>query len=158
MTRKVTGRTVLVCLVAFFAVVTGVNAIMIRAAVSTFGGVETKSAYEAGLAMPREIAAVEAQDALRWQVNATVSSEPRATLIKVTATDAAGRPLTGMEATASLQHPTDARADHVVSLEREAPGTFAGHTERLSGQWVLVIELVRDGKRLFRSNNRVFLH
>ena len=51
--REVTGRMVLVCLVAFFAVVAGVNAVMIRAAVSTFGGVETESAYQAGLAFAR---------------------------------------------------------------------------------------------------------
>ena len=76
-TRQVTGRMVLVCLVAFFAVVAGVNAIMIRAAVSTFGGVETESAYQAGLAFAREIAAVEAQDALHWQVRAKVSAAAR---------------------------------------------------------------------------------
>ena len=39
--RELTGRMVLICLVAFFAIVAGVNAVMIRAAVSTFGGVET---------------------------------------------------------------------------------------------------------------------
>ncbi len=40
--ERVTGRMVLICLVAFFAVVAGVNAVMIAAAVSTFGGVETE--------------------------------------------------------------------------------------------------------------------
>src|SRR4051794_24048366 len=43
--REVTGRMVLVGLVAFFAAVAGVNAVMIWAAVSTFGGVETESSY-----------------------------------------------------------------------------------------------------------------
>ena len=42
--KEVTGRMVLACLLAFFAVVAGVNALMIRAAVSTFGGVETENA------------------------------------------------------------------------------------------------------------------
>ena len=46
--RPLTGRTVLICLIAFFAVVAIVNGIMIRAAISTFGGVETGSAYQAG--------------------------------------------------------------------------------------------------------------
>ena len=54
---------VLICLVAFFAVVAGVNAVMIRAAVSTFGGVETDSAYQAGLAFAREIAAARRRSA-----------------------------------------------------------------------------------------------
>ena len=39
----------LFCLIGFFAVVAGVNAIMIRAAVSTFSGVETASARRAAL-------------------------------------------------------------------------------------------------------------
>ena len=155
--RELTGKAVLICLLGFFGVVTAVNAVMIRAAISTFGGIETKNPYEAGLAVAQEIAAVEAQDALRWQVNANVSSEPTATLINLTATDAAGRPLTGIKVTARLRHPTDARADHVISLAPYAPGAFAGRTGRVAGQWLLAIELARDGKRLFRSNNRVFL-
>ena len=39
--RPLTGRIVLICLIAFFAVVSIANGIMIRAAVTTFGGVET---------------------------------------------------------------------------------------------------------------------
>ena len=45
---------------------------MIRCAVTTFGGVETESAYQAGLAFKRETAAARAQDALRlagrWRI------------------------------------------------------------------------------------------
>ena len=47
--RELTGRTVLFCLVTFFAVVAGVNAVMIGAAVSTFSGIETTNAYQAGV-------------------------------------------------------------------------------------------------------------
>src|SRR5262245_65523050 len=95
--RKVTGRMVLICLVAFFAVVTGVNAIMIAAAVSTFGGLETESAYQAGLAFARDRAAAAAQDSLHWQVKAKVSSVAGAPLVGVVGEDAAdgapgGRP------------------------------------------------------------------
>ena len=57
--RPLTGRTVLFCLIGFFSVVAGVNAVMIRAAVSTFGGVETSSSYQAGLAFAREAAAAQ---------------------------------------------------------------------------------------------------
>ena len=48
-TRELTGKHVLFCLVGFFAVVFAVNAVMMRAATSTFGGVETASSYKAGL-------------------------------------------------------------------------------------------------------------
>ena len=149
---------VFICLVAFFAVVAGVNAIMIRAAVSTFGGVETESSYQAGLAFAREIAAVAAQDALHWQVKAKVSGAAGATLVEVTAADAAGRPLAGLQATARLVHPTDRRADHARGARRSVRrDSSADAAAPLVGQWELVIELSRDGARLFRSKNRVFL-
>ena len=127
---------VLVGLVAFFAAVAGVNAVMIWAAVSTFGGVETESSYQAGLAFAQETAAVAAQDALHWQVKAKVS---------------------GLQAIARLVHPNDKRADHLVVLNEGAPGQFRGHSGPLVGQWDLVIELSREGTRMFRSKNRVFL-
>ena len=47
--RELTGRMVLIWLVAFFAVVAAVNAIMIDAAISTFAGLESDSPYQAGL-------------------------------------------------------------------------------------------------------------
>ena len=155
--RELTGRVVFVCLVAFFLVVTGVNAVMIAAAVSTFGGVETDSAYQAGLAFTRETAAVAAQDALHWQVKANVSGDADATVVELIATDAAARPLSGLQAVARLVHPTDRRADHVVPLHETAPGRFEGAIGEVVGQWALEIELWRDGARMFRSKNRVFL-
>ncbi|HEY7665295.1 MAG TPA: FixH family protein [Xanthobacteraceae bacterium] len=155
--KEVTGRMVLICLVAFFAAVTAVNAIMIAAAVSTFGGVDTDNAYQAGLAFDREAAAARAQDALHWRVQAKVSPREGVTLIEVVANDAADRPLTGLQASARLAHPADRRADHAVRLEQTAPGRFAGTTEAAAGQWTLEIELLRAGSRVFRSDNRVFL-
>ena len=57
--REITGRMVFICLVAFFAVVIGVNFVLVRAAISTFGGLETESSYKAGLAFGSEIAAAQ---------------------------------------------------------------------------------------------------
>ena len=67
----------LVCLVAFFGVVAAVNAVHDPAAVSTFGGVETESSYQAGLAFSREIAAAaDAGCAAAGRSNATVVRGP----------------------------------------------------------------------------------
>src|SRR5262245_54035514 len=155
--REVTGRMVLVSLVAFFAVVAGVNAVMIRFAVSTFGGVETQNSYQAGLAFGRELAAVKAQDALHWQVRGRASAADDATLVEVSAQDAADRPLAGLQASARLAHPTDRRLDHVVPLFEVGAGKFQGKTAPVAGQWMLVIELSREGERQFRSTNRMFV-
>ena len=72
--RELTGRMVLFCLVTFFAVVVGVNAVMIGAAVTTFSGVETRNAYQAGVAFAREEAAAEAQESRHWRVNSSLRS------------------------------------------------------------------------------------
>ena len=159
--RELTGWTVLICLVAFFALVAGVNAIMIWAAVSTFGGVETENAYQAGLTFAREIADAATQDDLHWQVQAKVSPAAGATLVEVVAHDAAGRPLAGLAATARLAHPTDKRLDRIVELTESTAGNFAGRgaaPNALAGQWNLVVELTRDGSRVFRSRNRIFVN
>jgi nitrogen fixation protein FixH len=80
-----------------------------------------------------------------------------ATLVEVAATDAGSRPLTGLQASARLAHPTDKRADHIVELHETAPGRFQGTAGAVVGQWALKIELSREGARMFRSRNRVFL-
>ena len=66
--RLLTGRAVLLWLVGFFVVVFAVNAVLVRAAISTFGGVETLSSYKAGLQFEQELAVAEHQDGLHWQV------------------------------------------------------------------------------------------
>src|SRR5262245_53259742 len=152
-----TGRMVLAGLVAFFGLVAGVNATMIYAAISTFGGVETESSYRAGLAFAREAATVEAQDARHWTVTANAVVKDNATVLEVTARDASGQPITNLAAIATLVHPTDRRADHAVPLVSDRAGRFRGATVATAGQWDLVIELSRDDERLFRSKNRVWL-
>jgi nitrogen fixation protein FixH len=154
---QVTGPMVLAGLVGFFGLVAGVNAAMIYAAVSTFGGVETESSYRAGLAFAREAATVEAQDARHWSVTAKAAIEGGATVVELTARDASGQPITNLVAVASLVHPTDRRADHAVPLVSDGAGRFRGTTAASAGQWDLVIEFSRDDERLFRSKNRVWL-
>ena len=156
--REVTGRTVLAWLVAFFGLVAAINAVMIGAAVSTFGGLETESSYQAGLVFAHEEADARAQDALHWRVDARLSAvRDGATGIVIEARDAAGQPLRGLVAAARLVHPADQRDDHVVALRESEPGVFRGTAAAAAGQWDLVLELARDGTRVFRSKNRVML-
>jgi nitrogen fixation protein FixH len=155
--KEVTGWMVFVCLVAFFAVVAGVNAIMIRAAVSTFGGVETESSYKAGLAFSREVAAAQAQDSRHWDVRAVVTRDRDGQRIEVTARDADGRPLTGLTATARFNHPADRRVDMMLDMHEVSSGRFAALAGPTAGQWDLVIELLRGGERVFRSRSRVVI-
>jgi nitrogen fixation protein FixH len=156
--RLLTGRAVLIWLVAFFGVVWSANAIMIRAAMTTFSGLETASAYQAGQNFEREAETARAQEERHWQVRASVLPADGKTLIEIDARDAAGLPLTGLKATMQLQHPTDRRADQTVSLSEDTSGHFRGTAVPLAGQWDALIDLSRGGERVFRSRNRIVLH
>jgi len=99
---------VLFCLVTFFAVVVGVNAVMIGAAVTTFSGVETRNAYQAGVAFAREEAAAEAQESRHWRVNSSLRREANGLAqVELSAQDRGGQPLAGLAvmASASLKLP-----------------------------------------------------
>jgi len=156
--RKLTGRTVFLCLLAFFGTVTAVNAVMIRFATSTFGGVETSSAYAAGLAFKQDELAAEAQDALGWKVDGRLVSagNGKAKLI-VTAHTRDGAAIAGWSAKARLAHPADARLDHVVALARTGPDQASGEVVASAGQWDLLIELSQDNGPAFRSRSRITL-
>src|ERR1019366_3937349 len=73
--RILTGRHVLQWLVAFFGIVFAVNGVLVRAAISTFGGVETLSSYRAGLQFEQEVGLVARQDALHWQGSGTLTRD-----------------------------------------------------------------------------------
>jgi len=156
--REITGRTVLVLLIAFFAVVAGANAVLIRAATSTLGGVEVDSSYKAGLAFMREVTAAREQDARHWSVTAHFDKiGENANALTISVRDRAGAPVSGIAVDAKLGHPADARRDHAVALRSAELGLFKGTTDAEPAQWDLLIEIKRGDERLFRSKSRVVL-
>lgn len=64
--RPITGRFVLITTIAFFAVVIGVNMVMMRLAITTLPGTEVDSAYSASLAYQGEIDAARQQNERDW--------------------------------------------------------------------------------------------
>lgn len=156
--RKVTGRMVLFGLIGFFAVVAGVNAIMVRAAVSTFAGTETDSAYRAGLAYKHEEAAAKAQAALNWTVEGRIDRGAEdAALLTVEVKDARGNVVSGLDVDARLSHPLDARLDRAVALVQQSNGQYRGVSAASAGQWRLFIDIRRGGERVYRTTSRVVL-
>jgi len=157
--RELTGRAVLLWLVVFFGVVFAINGVLVRAAISTFGGVETASSYQAGLRFERDVAIAQRQDALHWQVAGKIARDGAGNaVLSVSARDEKGAPLTGLEARARLVHPADERRDHAIAMQAAGAGAFRGATQTAAGQWDLLIELYRGDERLFRSTSRVTLN
>ena len=156
--RILTGRAVLLGLVAFFGVVFAVNGVLVRAAISTFGGVETTSSYKVGLQFGHEVVVAEHQDALHWQVSGKLTRDGAGqAVLDVTARDADGAPLAGLRADARLAPPADERLDHVSPVSPVAAGVFHGAAPAQPGQWDLIVDLYRGDKRVFRSRSRISL-
>ena len=157
---SLTGRKVLLMLVAFFGVVIGVNLVMMRLAIQTLPGTEVDSAYRASLAYEKEIAAARDQNARNWKVDAHVerSGQGGATL-QVEARDDNGRLMSGLKFQGRFQRPTDRRADLPVVLAEVGIGIYRGKALAIApGQWDLVLEGASAGQRMFLSKNRVLLN
>jgi nitrogen fixation protein FixH len=157
--RPLTGRAVLICLLAFFGVVIGVNMVMTVLAIRTLPGTEVDSAYRASVGFNREIAAARAQTERAWQVTARIEHAPDGRVqLNVETRDPRGFPLTGLDVTARLQRPTDKRADQLLALAEHGSGLYRGALDAIAaGQWDLVIEAGRMDERLFQSRQRVNL-
>jgi len=156
--RVLTGRAVLIWLLAFFGVVFAINGVLVQAAISTFGGVETLSSYKAGLLFEQEAGLAQRQDARHWQIGGTLKrGRAGEAVLDVTARDAKGAPLRGLTADARLAHPADDRLDHVIEIGAVGDGVFHGATQAQAGQWELIIDFYRGGERVFRSRSRVTL-
>ena len=160
--RPLTGRMVLVCLLAFFGTVVGVNMLMMKFAIDTLSGTEVDSAYRASLAYKNEIEAAHDQDRRNWKVDAHVERRADgAALVRLDARDANGAPLAGLKFSGRLERPTDKRVDRAVELAESGIGIYRGSAiDVLPGQWDLVIEgeARGGGARLFLSRNRVILN
>ena len=158
--KPLTGRKVLLMLIAFFGIVIGVNIVMMRLAIQTLPGTEVDSAYSASLAYEKEIAAARDQDARNWKVDAQIQRGPdgSATLL-VEAHDGGGKPISGLKFHGRFERPTDRRADLAVAFAEVGIGIYRASAPRVApGQWDLVLEGDAAGARMFLSKNRVLLN
>ncbi len=157
--RPVTGRTVLVCVLGFFGVVIGVNAIMITLAVSTMPGLEIEKPYQAGLGYNAEIETARAQAARSWSVFGHIDrSAGGGAAVKVEARDATGAPVGGLAVSVKLMRPTDGRADRSIHLGEREKGTYLGAAASVApGVWDVEIDADRGPERVFLSKNRITL-
>jgi nitrogen fixation protein FixH len=158
--RPITGRFVLIAVVSFFAVVISVNVVMMRLAIATLPGTEVDSAYSASLAYQKEIQAARQQDDRNWKVDAHIERAGDGTArLGIEAKEPDGKPLAGLSVFGRLERPTDRRADLVLDISEGGGGRYAGVVRGVApGLWDLVIEVDRDGQRLFLSRNRVVLN
>lgn len=155
---KLNGFHVLVILVLFFGSVAAVNGVMIYDALSTFRGEVVAHPYEKGIAYNSDIKEAREQEARGWKVDGVVNREADGMAhIAVTARDATGAALAGLQMHATLEAPADVKRDKPIELSDAGGGAYQGATQAQPGVWDLELTASRDGKVLFQSRNRIKL-
>ena len=155
-TRSLTGRSVLLALLAFFGVTLVANGALIVTALDSWSGLTGPKPYERGLAYNRVLEAARAQKALGWQVRADFAATgQRAGQLSVEARDAAGVPIEGADVRAAVIRPTQAGRDFDVTLASGGSGRYGAAVEfPLPGQWDVAVHIVAGGHS-FRTVSRI---
>jgi nitrogen fixation protein FixH len=153
--RPLTGRSVLMMLLAFFGIMLLANFIMARQAVKTFSGLDADNPYDSGLAYNKEVAASKAQAILGWSVDLTQTSGSGATQLTATVRDKAGLPVSGLDVSMRFIYPATRKFDREVAAVPVADGVYSGSAQLVGGKWEVEIDVIRAGERQFRSRNQI---
>jgi nitrogen fixation protein FixH len=144
-----------------FMVVLGVNVALLFFATTTFNGLETRHAFEEGNTYNAKIAAEEKQKALGWQIafaasgGAVAGSTDLPARLTLSAQDAQGAPLEGLEVYAQIRRPTQDGHDQAVVLDPVTPGKYARTINLpMPGQWEVRLKL-RRGEDSYLMRQRI---
>lgn len=147
---SVKGWHVAAGVVAFFALVVGVDAGFLVMAYRTHPGQVAARPYESGLIYNAELQRLRAQDALGWRAGV----EARVNGLEVLMLDRDGQPLPGLKISVTLQRPATEQGRAEVALKERAPGQYSAD-KPLSGAWDVRIEAVDGANRRFIAERRL---
>jgi len=143
MAKEITGRTVLIGMIAFFGLIIAVNMVFVYFALDSWPGLSTEKAYEKGLAYNDKLAAAEAQAAKGWTSRITVAGDGQ---VSVRLTDAGGTGIAGLTVGLHLKRPTREGIDRQLSLIQTEPGLYKGQAENLpGGRWIAEVTATGAG-------------
>lgn len=143
-TGPFTGRHIAAILVAFFAVVIGVNLFMARSAISTFGGVVVENSYVASQHYNKWLDEAAREKQLGWQAKAARGSDGRVTVTL------GGAPEGGVTLSGAARHPLGRAADQPLRFHRLADGTWQSDVALPAGRWTLRLEAT-SGQHRWRT-------
>lgn len=146
--KPLTGRKVLLILLAAFGIVLGANGIMMWQAARTYDGVVAEDVWQRGRAHDSLRAEALSQPARAWRLDILESSQA-GTMIRLAEAD--GRPLDGLELSGSFVSPVDAAEDRALAATPLGEGCYrlAADLPR-PGNWRLTIEPAGDVENTWR--------
>lgn len=146
--------------VGMFGVVVAVNGALAYFATTTFTGLQTKGAYEKGLAYNKALAEVRAEEELGWKVDPQI--DPTAITatggaITVTVQDKNGKPLDDLHVAVEMVRPTAAGYDSLLELVAQGGGRYQTMVKLpLPGLWDIKV-LASRGQDQVEAMRRVVL-
>jgi len=143
--RPFTGYHAAAILIAFFAVVVGVNFLMARFAVSTFGGTVVDNSYVASQKFNGWLAEARREREMGWKVGQPAHLDGH---LVVSVTDALGQPLSGAKVTMRAEHPLGRLPGHDVRFTETAPGAYRSIDPVAPGRWKLRTHIVQAKREL----------
>jgi len=147
-----TGRHVLIYMIAFFGVIFAVNGVFLYVSLKTHPGVTSEDAYRKGLRFNLELDRADRQHARGWKTD--IGFAGGVPVIGIS--DKGGLPVTGLTISVSARSPVHDRADRSIVLQEVAAGRYRADRSPLSpGRWDLVFTATRDDLAAYRIEHAV---
>jgi len=157
--KRITGKKVLLWMVAFFGVIIGANASLTYFALNTWPRLTTEDAYKKGLAYNQTLDAAARQSAMGWV--STVDIHPGTgtdKTIKINLTGAGDTPQSGLVVTATLERAVGTPGTQIITLTETAPGTYAGTFKSpAEGRWLTEVNAVGPNDANYRMKHQVMI-
>jgi len=156
--RKITGRTVLFSLVAFFGVVFAVNGLFFWFASDSWTGLATEDAYRKGIAFNDQLDRADAQKLLGWTSETDFTSAgPGAGRLTFALVSANGQPVRGRDVSATFRRPVTEGIDFAAMLKADETGRYVAEiAPPAPGQWDVRIEVSRPGALPYLVETRIW--
>lgn len=157
----ITGRTVLMGIVAFFGVVFLANGTLVYFALDSWPGLSTESAYEQGRDYNQTLAKADAQRTLGWTSDIKLSEDSEdqdSHQLRIRFTDADGVPIDGLQVHVTFRRPVGAEnmARVAVPQAAGAVGEYrSAVTLPLAGRWYAYVEAGTDETVRYRMRYEV---
>ncbi len=153
-----TGRTFLMWICGFFAVIFAVNGVFLWLANDSWSGLSAENSYRRGVDFNRVIEQGERQAALGWQVDVSFESgSAGAGRFVLIARGPDGQPVSRREASAAFVRPVAEGMDFEVPLRAQEDGHYVADIELpAAGQWDVRAELTRPGADPYIVKTRIW--
>lgn len=159
--RRLTGKHVLLGLIAFFGVVFAVNGLMAYYAVHTWTGLVDARSYEDGLAYNRVLKEAAKQKALGWTSGVSITQAADAAgkrLVTVRMRSTGGAPLTGLKVALTFRRPTHDGMDQTLRAKETSPGVYTAAVKLPAlGRWDVDLRVHAGNDARYRMMHAVFL-